>query len=122
MELQQSDGHHAEIRHKIVFFQKGSQRAQQFSRVRVPAADSLVKGVLGLVAPVPCVVKCLDLCLGSLARRASEEDVIVLSAVEGRRVTQLVSAARGPKLLHVLLFASDRDRDKAGLAVELVLV
>ena len=50
----------------------------------VAAADYLVEGVLGMVVPVPGILKHLDLRVGAVAGLRLEQDVVIGIRIEGR--------------------------------------
>jgi hypothetical protein len=73
MQLDEADRHRCEVCHHVVFAEERAHSAQQFRSIGVPASDHLVKGVLGMIIPMPSVLECFDLCLRAVAAEETQE-------------------------------------------------
>ena len=84
VQFQHPHGHHGQIGHHRILAQKGAHGAQHLGGGTVGRAQHLGKGGLGLLAPLPCVVKRLDLRGAVIALRPLEQHVVRRVRIEGR--------------------------------------
>lgn len=92
VQLDQPDGHHGEVSHHVVLFEKRAYGPEHFGGVGVTALHHGVKGAFGAVVPVPGIPKSLDLGLRLFAGRRSEKDIVTGLTVEGRIKVNQVNA------------------------------
>ena len=84
VEFEQAVGHHGEVGHHVVLAEKGAERLNHLRQSGVRAVDDLVVFALGLLVPMPGVLKRLDLRLAVLSLGRFEEEIVVALGVERR--------------------------------------
>ena len=70
--------------HHVVLAEKGAERLDHLRQVGVRAVDDLVVFALGLLVPVPGVLKGLDLRRAALPLGRFEEEIVVALGIERR--------------------------------------
>lgn len=83
MKFDEAWGHHGEIGHHVGVAEEGAEGAHGVGDASA-ALDNFFVGALGVQVPFPSVFEGHDLRGGAGAVALGEEDVVVLTAVEGR--------------------------------------
>ena len=82
-ELDETRGHHGEVGHHVGVEEEGFEGAEGVGDSSALLDDHFV-GALGIEVPLPCVLEGVNLGAGLGAVFLCEENVVVLSGVEGR--------------------------------------
>jgi hypothetical protein len=92
VKLDQTNGHHDEIRHHVIATEEGKQRLHQVRELPGAAGYDFLVHRLGLHAPLPRILKRHDLRGGFFAALFLEEHVVGGVGVEGRVEVNQVNA------------------------------
>jgi hypothetical protein len=84
MQLEQPVRHHREIGHHVVFAQKAAQGFHHFRHVGIRLVQQFIKFALGLLTPMPCVLKCFNVRLAFMSARRFEKNCVIAFGIKRR--------------------------------------
>src|ERR1700688_1053871 len=98
MQFNDTNGHHRQICHHVVFAKEPAHRAQYLRGAIIPRLHGLIERLLGMFAPMPSILKRLYLRTASMSSAILEEQVVIRVAIEGGIEIDEIDALRGNAL------------------------